>query len=76
MQTLTFEIADEEKAKALKQVAKALGISVKSSTKRTKGKAKEEKPYNPEFVAEILQSEKDIADGKGIRITLDDIWKS
>ncbi|MCD0464227.1 hypothetical protein BC749_101714 [Flavobacterium araucananum] len=34
-----------------------------------------EKPYNPEFVKEILEAEQSIKDGKGIKIKLEDLWK-
>lgn len=32
-------------------------------------------PYNKEFVAKILKGNKDIKDGKGVSIALEDIWK-
>ncbi|WP_431243656.1 DUF2683 family protein [Flavobacterium sp. P21] len=37
-----------------------------------------EKPYNPEFVKEILEGEKDIAEGRGIKMTMEELnklWK-
>lgn len=34
-----------------------------------------EKPYNPEFVKEILEASQSIRDGKGIKIKLEDLWK-
>ncbi|MFH6991928.1 DUF2683 family protein [Flavobacterium sp. FlaQc-48] len=34
-----------------------------------------EKPYNPEFVKEILDAEQSIKDGKGVKIKLEDLWK-
>jgi hypothetical protein len=40
--------------------------------------SKEEKPYNPEFVAKILQGDKDLKNGKGESKTLeelDSLWK-
>ncbi len=49
----------------LKSLAKSLGFEI----------VKEEKPYNPEFVKEILEAEKSIKDGKGIKINLEDLWK-
>lgn len=76
METLIFEVADKEKAKALKQVAKALGIPLARSSENAIPKNKEEKSYSAAFVAELQQAEQDIADGKGIPVTLDDIWKS
>jgi hypothetical protein len=32
-------------------------------------------PYNKEFVAKILKGDKDLRDGKGISIALEDLWK-
>lgn len=49
----------------LKSLAKSLGFEI----------VKEENPYNPEFVKEILEAEQSIKDGKGIKIKLEDLWK-
>ncbi|KFF19391.1 DUF2683 family protein [Flavobacterium hydatis] len=48
----------------LKSLAKSLGFEII-----------EEKPYNPEFVKEILDAEKSIEEGKGVKIKLEDLWK-
>ncbi len=50
----------------LKSLAKSLGFEIVQ---------KEEKPYNPEFVKEILEAEQSIKDGKGVKIKLEDLWK-
>ena len=53
----------------LKSLSKALGFEIE---------AKAEKPYNPEFVKEILEASQSIRDGKGVRMTmqeLDSLWK-
>lgn len=53
----------------LKSLAKSLGFEIVEKT---------EKPYNPEFVKEILAAEQSIKDGKGVRMTMeeiDDLWK-
>lgn len=53
----------------IKSLAKALGFEVEK---------KEESPYNPEFVKEILEAEKSIKEGKGVKMTieeLEDLWK-
>ena len=47
----------------LKSLAKSLGFEI----------VKEEKPYNPEFVKEILEAEQSIKDGKGIKMTMEEI---
>jgi hypothetical protein len=49
----------------LKSLAKSLGFEI----------ATEEKPYNPEFVKEILEAEQSIRNGKGVKIKLEDLWK-
>jgi hypothetical protein len=50
----------------LKSLAKSLGFEIVEEV---------EKPYNPEFVKEILDAEKSIQDGKGIKIKTEDLWK-
>ena len=47
----------------LKSLAKSLGFEIE----------KENKPYNPEFVKEILEAEQSIKDGKGIKMTMEEI---
>ena len=53
----------------LKSLAKSLGFEISEEV---------EKPYNPEFVKEILDGEKDIAEGRGIKMTMEELnklWK-
>lgn len=50
----------------LKSLAKSLGFEIIEEV---------EKPYNPEFVKEILDAEKSIEEGKGAKIKLEDLWK-
>jgi hypothetical protein len=50
----------------LKKLAKSLGFEIVE---------KIEKPYNPEFVKEILEAEKSIKEGRGVKIKLEDLWK-
>ena len=52
----------------LKSLAKSLGFEI----------IKEEKPYNPAFVKEILEAREELKQGKGIKMTLEEIdklWK-
>ncbi len=52
----------------LKSLAKSLGVEIE----------KEDKPYNPEFVKEILEAREELKQGKGIKMTLEEIdklWK-
>jgi len=49
----------------IKSLAKALGFEIEQ---------KEESPYNPEFVKEILDAEKSIKEGRGVKIKTEDLW--
>lgn len=53
-----------EQLEAMKAFVKALKIDFEI-----------EKPYDPKFVTKILKGEQDIADGKGIKIKTEDLWK-
>lgn len=48
----------------LKSLAKSLGFEIT---------VEEEKPYNKEFVKEILQGQKDLQEGRGIKMTMEEI---
>ena len=53
----------------IKSLANSLGFEIID---------KSEKPYNPEFVKEILEAREELKQGKGTRITLeeiDNLWK-
>lgn len=53
----------------LKSLAKSLGFEIVE---------KKEKPYNPEFVKEILEAREELKQGKGIKMTIEEIdklWK-
>ncbi|WP_276379055.1 DUF2683 family protein [Flavobacterium sp. H4147] len=65
---LTLKNVKKKDLPVLKALAKRLGFEIE----------KIEKPYNPEFVKEILQGQKDIEEGRGIKMTIEDIdklWK-
>ena len=47
----------------LKSLAKSLGFEI----------VEEEKPYNPKFVKEILDAEKSIKEGRGTRMTMEEL---
>lgn len=57
---------NKEKLAALKAFMKALKISFEE---------KENANYNPDFVAKIMKGDRDLKEGKGIRIDADDLWK-
>lgn len=49
-----------------KSLAKSLGFEIAE---------KAENPYNLEFVKEILEAERSIEEGRGVKINLEDLWK-
>lgn len=65
METLIIQPKSKEQLTALKAFIKALKIAFK--TKDT--------PYADEFVEKILQGKADIKNGKGIKISIKDLWK-
>jgi hypothetical protein len=68
MQTITLHPRTKKEANLLEQLAKALEVPFEK-TEETNG------VYNPEFVKKIKQGQKDIRAGKGIKVTIDDLWK-
>lgn len=48
----------------LKSLAKSLGFEIVQEV---------EKPYNPQFVKEILEAEQSIKEGKGVRMTMEEL---
>lgn len=62
---LTLKNVKKEDLPVLKALAKRLGFEIEVL----------EKPYNPEFVKEILEAKKSIIEGKGIIITKEELWK-
>jgi hypothetical protein len=71
MQTIniTAHTEDPSQIEAVKAVMKALKIKFEIS---------KEKPYNPEFVNMVLEAEKEIKQGKGLKVTsqeFDNLWK-
>ncbi|MEX8546873.1 MAG: DUF2683 family protein [Mucilaginibacter sp.] len=65
MGTLIVHPENEEQLTAVKAVLNALKVTFEE----------EESPYDPAFVAEILQAKKDIENGKGVKIRTKDLWK-
>lgn len=63
MTTFTIHTEDKAHLNAVKAVLKALNVKFEIS--------KDDKPYNPEFVAKIIKSKKEIATGKTTRINID-----
>lgn len=48
----------------LKSLAKSLGFEIEEKT---------EKPYNPEFVKEILEAAKEVREGRGTTFTMEEL---
>ena len=67
MTTLTIDTKDKEILRAVKALLKDFEVPFEVES---------DSPYDPEFVAKIHESEKQIREGKSVRIDLDDIWKS
>ena len=66
---ITAYTEDASQIEALKGVLKAFKIRYTLS----KVNDSSESPYSPEFVAMIKQGEQDLADGKGINVTLQEL---
>lgn len=66
-QNIIFHPANNEEMKALKAIGKALKLQFEITD--------EKKPYNPEFVAKIKESKKQIQEGNFKIIKTDDLWK-
>ncbi len=71
MQAINFTAYTEDASQieAVKAFMKALKIKFEIS---------KDKPYNPEFVNMVLEAEKEIKQGKGLKVTsdgFDDLWK-
>lgn len=76
--TDTFKIhnANEKTIKAIETLLEALDVVFDHvSDKKKNSSAKKEKPYNPEFVAKILESQQQYKDGKYTAIKTEDLWK-
>lgn len=65
--TIIVHPGNQDKFEALKAVLKALKIKFEVPTK--------DKPYNPEFVAKILQGDQEFKKGDFKVIKTKDLWK-
>jgi hypothetical protein len=72
METFIIRPQSIEKVQALKAFLKALKLDFEVKKEETEHHPT---PYNPEFVAQILQGREDRKNGNTTKITLDDIWK-
>lgn len=68
--TYTIHFDNKEQENALVAFMKALKMKFEVS--------KNDSPYNPDFVEKIKQSQKEISEGKGVRLSksdLNNLWK-
>lgn len=68
METILAHPENNEQLEAIKAFLKALKIKFES-------KRDDQQNYNPEFVQKILEGKKEIEEGRGIKIALEDLWK-
>ena len=64
---ITAYIDDKSQIEAINAVFKAFKIKYSIS------KVEDESPYDPEFVAMVRQGEKDLKDGKGVKMTFEEL---
>jgi hypothetical protein len=65
METIIMHPKNKEQLTALKAIAKVLKVQFET----------EEVSYNPDFVKKVLQGRKDIQNGKGVKIDVENLWK-
>lgn len=66
METLIVRPKNQKQMATVEAVLKALNVTFQKEEKNG---------YSPEFVAKILEGSKEIAEGKGTKIPLEDLWK-
>ena len=69
METLVIHPQTEAQDKVLRAVIEALEVPFETEPNTSQN------PYDPEFVAKVNKAKEDIKNGKGTKITLDDVWK-
>lgn len=62
---ITFHTLNSQQINALKAIGKALRLEFEVTPR--------EKSYNPEFVAKIEKSKKQVQEGKTTRVAMDDL---
>lgn len=71
METMIIHPKNKEQWKVGAGIMKVLKIPFEKA--KTHKEGSEEKPYDPEFVKKILQGDKDLKEGKGSVITLEEL---
>ena len=65
MKEITLKIPDK-KFRFFMELVKNLGFVVVNESEN------KEKPYDPEFVAKVKKGNRDIAEGKGVKMSIDE----
>lgn len=65
MKEITLKIPDK-KFRFFMELVESLGFLVVNESENM------EEPYDPEFVAKVKQGDRDFAEGKGIKMSIDD----
>lgn len=71
METITVHPKNKEQFTVIEAFLKALKVPFEKDDIK-------ESPYNPEFVEKILQGDKDMKEGKGKKVTIEELnalWK-
>jgi hypothetical protein len=68
METLIIHPENKEQLVAVKAFLKALKISFEKTQKL-------DESYSKEFSDKILQGRKDIENGQGVKLAIEDLWK-
>jgi hypothetical protein len=68
MTTLTVRPKNKKELLAIKTVLEGFKVSFETTQE-------EETPYNAKFVERVLLADKEIDEGKGVKIALEDLWK-
>ena len=66
METIIMHPKNKEQLTALKAIAKILKVQFETQDASS---------YSPEFVKKVLQGRKDIQNGKGVKIDVENLWK-
>lgn len=69
MATYKVHPKDKAQAKVVKAFFKALKVPFETEPESTNS------PYDPKFVAKILEGREDFKNGRGITIKTEDLWK-
>jgi len=68
MSAITINLPDDSQINVIKAFLKALKIKFSIATNKEM-----ESPYNPDFVAMVKKGQEDIKNGKGVKMTLDEL---